>query len=117
MKWIYGIFFFLIGVSLTGLQEAHYSPSHTSSFEISAQASTSVDVAGISFTEFSSSLLRRSRPNSIGFQRFKLDRYYLEGKAPGLIFWICKLTRSYTELHISTYLKQLILYTIQVNAP
>ncbi|SDA68983.1 hypothetical protein SAMN03080617_01723 [Algoriphagus alkaliphilus] len=59
----------------------------------------------------------RVRSTSNSSQRIKDDREFDKVEIHGLIFLTCRIAKSYCEIHIDKYLKQLIQYTIQVNAP
>ena len=59
---------------------------------------------------------RRVRSTNNSHSRQKIDQSLVREES-GIVFFICKLTISYSELFIDKYLRHLIGQTIQVNAP
>ncbi len=59
----------------------------------------------------------RSRTFSSSSNRFKNDRFIGYEYLPGLIFYTCRIAKSYSEVNIDKYIKHLFQYTVQVNAP
>lgn len=115
MRWFFGIALFIIscgflsvGDSPCGRQDVWPSVpvSHTET----------MDVFLLDFSDFFSAKIR-VRNSSNSQQRIKSDRVFELLEVPGLVFLTCKIAKSYSEIHIDKYLKLLIQYTIQVNAP
>ena len=115
MKWFLGIVFFsvLFGALPKGEDVNQFGFSKKPSNEIQSEQ---LDVFRIDISEFISAEARL-RNSSTNYQRIKDVRIFEFLDFPGLVFLHCKVEKSYSEIHVDKYLKQLIQYTIQVNAP
>lgn len=80
------------------------------------QKSEVLDIFSVDFSDFIS-LDARTRNISSSSQRFKNDRIFGFIELPGLVFFTCKIEKSYSETCIDKFLKLLFQFTIQVNAP
>jgi hypothetical protein len=107
--------FFLLCFGVVPNGTASSSLSEYNSTPEIPQAET-LDVHLIDFTDLIS-LRARIRSNSSSSQRLKSDRAFYAFEFPGLIFFSCKVAKSYSEVFISKSLRFLFQFTIQANAP
>lgn len=114
MRWILVITLFFAG--LGAFPVGQDLPTSAHSFpESSDLQSESIDVFQLDFSDLIPAKARVRNYSSS--QRLKNERSNFVFELPGLVFLHCRVAKSYSEIHVDKYLKQLIQYTIQVNAP
>ncbi|MBC6368524.1 hypothetical protein [Algoriphagus sp. AK58] len=115
MRWFLGIILFIVSFGAFPVGPESTIPQEKA--PLSADFPTEVlDVFQFDFSELVPAEAR-VRSSSSSSQRLKNERVLDTLEAPGLIFLSCRIAKSYSEIHIDTYLKLLFQYTIQVNAP
>lgn len=115
MRWFLGIVFFsvLLGSLTMGEDDYQLGLPKQLSNEIQSEQ---LDVFQIDFSEFINTEAR-VRNSTTNHQRLKDVRFFEFLEFPGLVFLHCKVAKSYSEIHVDKYLRQLIQFNIQVNAP
>lgn len=115
MRWFLGIVFFTVLFGALPVEEDahHLDVPNPLSNEIQSEQ---LDVFQIDFSKFINTEARL-RNSTTNHQRIKDVRFFEFLEFPGLVFLHCKVAKSYSEIHVDKYLKQLIQFNIQVNAP
>jgi hypothetical protein len=115
MRWILVITLFFAGLGAFPVGQEQSLPPSSTSVPVDVQTEY-LDVFQFDFSDLLPAEAR-VRTSSSSSQRLKNERSSYVFELPGLIFLHCKVAKSYSEIHIEKYLKLLIQYTIQVNAP
>jgi hypothetical protein len=118
MRFILVIVLFFVGLGDFPVGENQALTKELSSFnEIDSDLRTEfLDVFWFDFSDLIPEDAR-VRTNNTYNSRIKNERVISFLCEPGLVFLVCKLTKSYTEIFIDKYRKFLFQLTIQVNAP
>ncbi len=115
MRWILVITLFFVGLGTFPVGQ-DLPPSTASISETPDLQTQYLDVFQFDFSDLIPAEAR-VRTSSSSSQRLKNERSSYVFELQGLVFLHCKVEKSYSEIHVDKYLKQLIQYTIQVNAP
>jgi hypothetical protein len=115
MRRLLSVALFLFGLSsfAEGGELAVERPNDLSGF---AQNAEVLDIFSVDFSDFVSPDAR-TRNLSSSSQRLKNDRIFGLIDLPGLVFYTCRIEKSYSETSVDKLLKLLFQFTIQVNAP
>jgi hypothetical protein len=115
MRYILVIAIFFAGLGAFPVGKNQPVPKESLSFNSSVQTQI-LDEFQFDFSDLIPEEARIRSTNSHN-SRIKNDRIISVLEEPGLVFLVCRLSKSYSEIHIDKYIKFLFQLTIQVNAP
>ncbi|GAB2494982.1 hypothetical protein [Algoriphagus taiwanensis] len=114
MKRILGVVVFLLFLGVYSVKD--YAPSKALP---ESQAWTGYESYNVFEFDFSDHVPAeaRVRASQSSSQRIKNERNFDLSPSKGLVFFTCRIAKSYSEIHLQRYFKLFIQFAIQVNAP